>query len=62
MTIVWFHTADDIQADGIFQIARIEIDQVVSPLRRDVIQQFLGEIAVRVNHPDTMAQRDVLQD
>ena len=35
---------------------------MIRPLRRDVIQQFLGQIAVRVNDPDPMPQRDVLQN
>ena len=35
---------------------------MIRPLRRDVVQQFLGQIAVRVNHADTVAQRDVLQN
>ena len=45
-----------------YQVARIEILQMIRPLRRDVVQQFLGQVAVRVNHPDAMPQRDVLQD
>ena len=62
MSVVWLHTTDDIQADGKFQVTRIEIDQVVGPLRRDVIQQFLGEIAVWINHANAVPQRDVLQN
>lgn len=62
MTVIGGYGADDIQADGKFQIARIEINQMIRPLRRDVIQQFFGEIAVRVNDPDAVPQRDVLQN
>ena len=61
MAVIWCHRADDIQADGEFQITRIKIHEMIRPLRRDVVQQFLGQFAVRVNDPDAMSQRDVLQ-
>ena len=35
---------------------------MIRPLGRDVVQQFLGQVAVRVNDPDAMPQRDVLQN
>jgi hypothetical protein len=54
--------ANDIQSDGEFQIARIEIYQMIRPLGRDVVQQFLGQIAVRVYDPNAVPERDVLQD
>jgi len=56
------HRANDIQADGKFQVARIEIHQMIRPLWRDVVQQFFSQVAVWVNDPDPMPQRDVLQN
>ena len=35
---------------------------MIRPLRRDVVHQFFGQVAVRINHPDAVAQRDVLED
>jgi hypothetical protein len=35
---------------------------MIRPLWRDVVQQFLRQVAVRVNDPDAVVQRDVLQD
>ena len=62
MPVIWLHTTDDIQSDGEFKVARIEIHQMVGTLRRNVVQQFLGQIAVRVNDANAMSKCDVLQN
>ncbi len=62
MPVIRGYGADDIQSDGIFQVAGIEIHQMIRPLWRDVVQQFFGQVAMWINHPDAMAQRDVLQN
>jgi hypothetical protein len=46
----------------LFQVAGIEIYQVIGPPRRNVVQKFLGRIAMRVNEADAMPQRDVLDN
>ena len=51
-----------VQSDGEFKVARIEIHQMIRPLGRNVVQQFLGQVAVRVNDADAMSKRDVLQN
>gem|GEM_PF-3329426 len=35
---------------------------MIRPLWRDVVQQFFSQVAVWVNDPDPMPQRDVLQN
>ena len=62
MPVIRRHIADDVQSDGEFQVARIEIHQMIRPLRRDVVQQFLGQVAVRVNDANAVSKGDVLQD
>jgi hypothetical protein len=62
MPAVRRHIGKDIQANGEFEITRIEIYQVIRPSRRNVVQQFLSQVAVRVNHPDAMSKSDMLDD
>jgi hypothetical protein len=51
-----------VQSDGEFDVPRVEIHEMIGPLRRDVVQQFLRQIAVRIDDADAMAERYVLQD
>ena len=51
-----------VQADGEFEVAGIEIHQMVGTGRGNVVQKFLGQITVRVNHANAMSEGDVLQD
>ena len=62
MPVIGCHIANHIQADGKLNVARIEIHQMIRPFRRDVIQQFLGQVAVRVYDADAVAEHDVLHD
>jgi hypothetical protein len=52
----------NVQADGEFQIARIEIYQVIGPPGRNVVQQLFGQVAVGVNDANSMSKGDVLDD
>jgi hypothetical protein len=56
------HVADDVQSDGKFQVTWIEIHQMIRPRRRNVVQKFLGQVSVRVNDADAVAECDVLQN
>jgi hypothetical protein len=51
-----------VQPDGKLKITRIEICQVVGTMRGDVVQQFLRQVAMRVDNPDSMSTSDVLND
>jgi hypothetical protein len=53
---------EHIQANREFEVARVEIYQVIGPPRRNMVQQFFGQIAVGVNDPDPMSKGDVLDD
>ena len=62
MPFILRHVRQQIQGDGEFQVGRIEIDQVVGAPAGNVVQQFLGQVAVRVNQADTVPERDVLDN
>jgi len=51
-----------VHADGEIQVPWIEVAQVVRPGGRDVLEEFLGQIPMRVDEADAVAQRDVLED
>ena len=53
---------EQVQADGEVEVAGVEVDQVVGPSGRDVVQKFLGKIAVRIDQADAVAGGDVLDD
>lgn len=52
----------DVQADGELQVGRVEVHEVVGPLRRDVVQDLIREVAVRVDEADAVPEGDVLHD
>lgn len=62
MPVVRRYVGEQIHANGVFEVAGIEICEVVGSLRWNVVQQFFGEIAVRINDAYTVAERDVLDD
>jgi hypothetical protein len=62
MAVIRRDIGEHVQSDGKFKITRIEIYEMVGALRRDVMQQFLGQVAVGVNYPDSVAKGDMLND
>jgi len=62
MPVIRCYIGEQVKPDREVNVARIEIYQMVSALGRYVIQQFLGQIAVRVNQSNTMPKFDVLQN
>ena len=62
MPVIRPNIRQQIQADGEFKVAGIEIDEMVGASRRNMIQQILGQITMRINQADTVTQRDVLQN
>jgi hypothetical protein len=56
------HIRQQIQSNGEFQIGWVEINQVICPPAGDMVQQFLGQVSMRVNQPDTVTRRDVLNN
>ena len=60
MTTVRRNIGKEIQPDGKLQISRIEIYQMVSPARGNVIQQFLGQITVGINQSNPVSKGYVL--
>jgi hypothetical protein len=60
--VVRLDIGKDVHADGVFKIAWVEIREMVSPLRWNVVQQFFGQVTVRINHANAMPERNVLDD
>ncbi len=40
----------------------MKVNEVVSPVRWDAIEQFLGKITVRINQSDPMTRHEMLND
>jgi len=53
---------EKIEADGEVEVAGIEIHKIVGAPRRDAVEQLLGEIAVRIDQPDTVPGGKMLHD
>jgi hypothetical protein len=51
-----------IQPNREFEIARIEIYQVIGARGRNMVQQFFGQVAVGVNDANAVTKGDVLDD
>lgn len=62
MPVIRRDIGEQIHPDGKFNVARIEIYQVVRAFGRNVIQQFLGQITVWVNQSNAMSKLNVLND
>ena len=60
MPIIRRDIGQEVQPDGELQVARIEVNEVIRTRRRDVFQQFLGEIAVRIDQTNAVSGGDVL--
>ena len=56
------HRPKQVDADGIFVIRRVEIDEVFTALGWNGVQQVVCQIAVRVNHPHATTGGNVLND
>ena len=62
MSVVLRDVREQVQPDGEFQIAGVEVAEVVGTERRDVVQEFLRQVPVRVNEAHPIASGDVLDD
>ncbi len=61
MPVVGRPAPQEVQADGIIVVCRIEIDDVIGTPGRDVVEQFLRQVSVRVDEPHPFAGGDILQ-
>jgi hypothetical protein len=62
MPVIRRDIGEQVKSNGKFNVARIEIYQMVSTFGRNVIQQFFGQITMRVNQSNAVPKLDVLQD
>lgn len=62
VTVFWRGLGEQIEPDGVIEVARMKIDRMLGPLRRDVQEQILREIAMRVDEADAVALLDELED
>lgn len=60
-SFIW-NLSQKIKAHWKFEVTRVEIYQVVRLISRDVIENFLGQIAVRVDESHALSPKDVLDD
>lgn len=49
MAILWRGLGEQIEPDGVIEVARVEIDRLLRPHGRNVIEQFLSQITMRIN-------------
>jgi len=62
VAVVWSHVRNQVEADGEFKVARIEVAEVVGPGGRNVVEKFLGQVAVGIDEAHAMPQGDMLDD
>src|ERR1035441_7774935 len=62
MPVVRQRLAEQVEPNRIFHVGGVEIYHVLNAMTRYEVEQFRGEIAVRVNDADAIAGTDVLQD
>lgn len=62
VTVFWRGLGEQIEPDGVIEVARVKIDRLLGPLRRDVQEQILRQIAMRVDETDAVALLDELED
>ena len=60
MAVVRLDIGEQIEADGEFEVAGVEIYQMIRPRGRNMVQKFFRLVAVRVNEGDTMTESDML--
>lgn len=61
-SFIWRDIGEGIEANGKLSIGRIEIDEVIRPVWRDVVQKLFGQIAMRINDGHAMPPVDVLDE
>lgn len=62
MAILGRALGEQIEPDGVIKVSRVEIDSLLGPHGRDVIEQFLRQITMRVDETDAVALLDELED
>ncbi len=62
VSVVLRDVRQEVQPDGKFQVARIEVAEVVGTGGWDVVQEVVGQVSMRVNEAHPIASGDVLDD
>ena len=62
MFVLWIGQLEDVEADMEVRVRRIEIDNVLHALLRDLVEDAFNEFAVRIDNAKSLAVRDVLDD
>ena len=52
--------SQEIHADGELEVARVEIDQVIGPSGRNVVEKFVRQIAVGINQSHAVPGGEML--
>jgi len=62
MPFIGWNIGEEIHAERKFQVAGVEIYQVIGPGRRNAVQKVFGKVAMGVNQTDPMAHGNVLNE
>lgn len=62
MSILGRGLGEQVESDGVIEVAGVKINGLLRPHRRDVQKQILRQIAMRINEADTVASLDELKD
>lgn len=62
MSLLWGGLSEQIEPDWEIAVAGVEVDGLLGTVGRDVIEQLLGQIAVRVDQTHSVALQDELQN
>ena len=62
MSLVGRGLGEQIQPDGVVEVARVEIHGLLGAASRDVIEQLGRQIPMRINETDAVALLDELED
>ena len=61
-SLFWRHILQGIEADRMVGIEYVEIDQIISPSRRELSYDSLSEVAVRIEERQSLTAADVMFD
>jgi len=62
MPVRFWHVVEDVETDREFELCRVEIDHVVGSRCWNVFQEFMGQVAVRIDDAYAFAVHDVLEN
>ena len=53
-------TLEDVESDGIVNIGRVKVDNIINPIVGNTFQKLMDQLSVRINDPNSLAVLHVL--